>query len=132
MAWPLSFGLLMCMMPVCFFLNSFADCIAPWGGHGVFPSIYRDMRKPKGFGKALNVTYVFTVRVFSNLGGTSADSLQLLMDTSMAIAGVLMFGDGVREEVTTNLILNSTYPKALSVCVAVFIAIIPLTKAPLK
>ncbi|KAI9762352.1 MAG: hypothetical protein M4579_000502 [Chaenotheca gracillima] len=100
MALPLSFGLLM----------------SPWGGHGVFPTIYRDMRHPHRYGTAVTVTYIFT----------------LLMDLSMAVAGVLMFGDGVREEVTTNIILMSSYPKALSICMAVFIGIIPLTKAPLK
>lgn len=35
---------------------------APWGGHGVFPNIYRDMRHPQKYGKSLWVTYLFTVR----------------------------------------------------------------------
>lgn len=43
---PLSFGLIM----------------SPWGGHGVFPNIYRDMRHPHKYGKSLRVTYLFTVR----------------------------------------------------------------------
>lgn len=62
---PLSFGLL----------------LSPWGGHSVFPNvcwlptplpgvcpdltatgqIYRDMRHPRKYGKALSITYVFTV-----------------------------------------------------------------------
>lgn len=38
------------------------DYQAPWGGHGVFPNIYRDMRHPRKYGKSLWVTYIFTVR----------------------------------------------------------------------
>ena len=36
--------------------------LAPWGGHGVFPNIYRDMRHPRKYGKSLWATYLFTVR----------------------------------------------------------------------
>lgn len=42
---PLSFGLLM----------------SPWGGHAVFPNIYRDMRHPHRYGRSLQVTFGFTV-----------------------------------------------------------------------
>lgn len=42
---PLSFGLLM----------------SPWGGHSVFPNIYRDMRHPYKFKRAVKVTFTFTV-----------------------------------------------------------------------
>jgi vesicular inhibitory amino acid transporter len=42
---PLSFGLLM----------------SPWGGHSVFPNIYRDMRHPQKFKRAVKVTFSFTV-----------------------------------------------------------------------
>lgn len=45
---PLSFGLLM----------------SPWGGHSVFPNIYKDMRHPKKYNKAVDVTYGFTVSYF--------------------------------------------------------------------
>ena len=50
----------------------------------------------------------------------------------MAIIGLLMFGDGVRDEVTSNILLNKGYPHSISICIVVFIAIIPLTKIPLK
>ncbi len=50
----------------------------------------------------------------------------------MALAGVLMFGEEVRNEITSNILERSEYPRALSICVVVFIAIIPLTKIPLK
>ena len=35
--------------------------MAPWGGHSVFPNIYRDMRHPYHFRRAVNITYLFTV-----------------------------------------------------------------------
>lgn len=50
----------------------------------------------------------------------------------MAIVGLLMFGDGIRDEITSNILTTDGYPRALSVCIVVFIAIIPLTKVPLK
>ena len=50
----------------------------------------------------------------------------------MAVAGVLMFGNDVRDEMTSNILASSAYPRTLSVCIIVFIAIIPLTKIPLK
>ncbi|KAL1616225.1 hypothetical protein SLS54_008518 [Diplodia seriata] len=97
---PLGFGLLM----------------SPWGGHSVFPNIYRDMRHPYKYSKAVNVTYSFT----------------FLLDLSMAVIGLLMFGDGVRDEITSNVLLTDGYPRSLSMLIIVCIAIIPLTKVPLN
>lgn len=97
---PLSFGLLM----------------SPWGGHSVFPNIYRDMRHPMKYGKALNYTYV---SVYSLLA-------------TMAVGGYLMFGEIVRDEITSNILLTKGYPRFLSIIIIVFIAIIPLTKVPLR
>lgn len=97
---PLSFGLLM----------------APWGGHSVFPNIYRDMRHPRKYPKGLNITYGFTY----------------LLELSMAVAGLLMFGEKVRDELTSNILRTNGYPGALSICIVIFIAIIPLTKIPLN
>ncbi|KAI8940966.1 hypothetical protein NX059_002217 [Plenodomus lindquistii] len=97
---PLSLGLLM----------------SPWGGHSVFPNIYRDMRHPYKYHRAVDITYIFTY----------------FIDTGMACAGILMFGDGVREEVTNNVFLTKGYPQSISVFIAICIAIIPLTKVPLN
>ncbi|OJJ48780.1 hypothetical protein ASPZODRAFT_90623 [Penicilliopsis zonata CBS 506.65] len=97
---PLSFGLIM----------------SPWGGHGVFPNIYRDMRHPQKYGKSLWVTYLFTYS----------------LDCAMAIIGWLMFGEGVRDEITANILMSSEYPQALSICIIIFISIIPITKVPLN
>jgi vesicular inhibitory amino acid transporter len=43
-----------------------------------------------------------------------------------------MFGDGVMDEITANIINTSGYPRSLSVLISIFIAIIPLTKVPLN
>lgn len=42
---PLSLGLIM----------------SPWGGHSVFPNIYRDMRHPSKYSKGVNITYMGSV-----------------------------------------------------------------------
>lgn len=97
---PLSLGLLM----------------SPWGGHSVFPNIYRDMRHPYKYRRGVDITYIFT----------------FLIDVGMACAGILMFGDGVSEEITNNIFRTAGYPQGLSVFIAICIAIIPLTKVPLN
>lgn len=50
----------------------------------------------------------------------------------MAVAGLLMFGDLIHDEVTANILLTKGYPRWISLCIVVFIAIIPLTKVPLN
>ncbi|KAF2841726.1 hypothetical protein M501DRAFT_1001004 [Patellaria atrata CBS 101060] len=97
---PLSFGLLM----------------APWGGHSVFPNIYRDMRHPYKHHRGLRITYLFT----------------FTLDTATAVVGLLMFGSHVRDEITSNIFMTPGFPAAISYFIAVCIAIIPLTKVPLN
>ena len=60
------------------------------------------------------------------------DSTQFLLDLSMAVGGLLMFGDGILDEVTSNILKTDGYSRGLSVCIVIFVAIIPLTKIPLK
>lgn len=50
----------------------------------------------------------------------------------MAIIGWIMFGEGVRDEITANILMTDDYPKALSLSIIVFISIISITKMPLK
>lgn len=97
---PLSFGLLM----------------APWGGHSVFPNIYRDMRHPMKYSKAINYTYTFTF------------SLEIVI----TVIGYLMFGDKVHDEITSNIFITPGYPRWLSYVIAIAVGIIPLTKVPLN
>lgn len=100
MSLPVSFGILM----------------SPWGGHSVFPNIYRDMRHPYHYRRAVNITYLFTFGLIS----------------SMAIVGYLMFGDGVKDEITKNLVGYPGYPQWLAVALTVLIAVMPITKVPLN
>lgn len=97
---PLSLGLLM----------------SPWGGHSVFPNIYRDMRHPYKYRRSVDITYLFTY----------------FLDLSMAVFGILMFGDAVRDEITSNILLTKGFPPGISVFIVCCIAIIPLTKVPLN
>jgi solute carrier family 32 (vesicular inhibitory amino acid transporter) len=43
-----------------------------------------------------------------------------------------MFGDGVRDEITSNILMETSYPRALTVLMTLFVGIIPLTKIPLN
>ncbi|KAK8179610.1 vacuolar amino acid transporter-like protein 1 [Phyllosticta citribraziliensis] len=95
---------------------SFGLLMSPWGGHSVFPNIMRDMRHPYKYQRGVNITYIFT----------------FLLDLSMAVVGLLMFGDAVSDEITSNILTTPGYPRALSVLIVAGIAIIPLTKIPLN
>lgn len=97
---PLSFGLLM----------------SPWGGHSVFPNVYRDMRHPYRFKEAVKYTFSFTYA----------------LDATVAVVGYLMFGDGVLDAITSNILQATGYPKAMTLLLVTFIGIIPLTKIPLN
>ncbi|KAJ9659059.1 hypothetical protein H2198_003348 [Neophaeococcomyces mojaviensis] len=90
--------------------------MAPWGGHSVFPAIYKDMRHPQKYGKAVRSTYIFTYG----------------LDLTMAVLGYLMFGQRVRDEVTANILGSDSYPRTISIIIVVLIAIIPITKIPLS
>ncbi|KAI7474367.1 vacuolar amino acid transporter-like protein 1 [Hortaea werneckii] len=99
-ALPLSFGLIM----------------AVWGGHSVFPNIYRDMRHPQKYEHGLKLIFGFVTSV----------------DLVMAIIGYLMYGRRTKDEISTNLLTVQEYPEALHVVVLILVAIIPLTKFPLN
>lgn len=43
-----------------------------------------------------------------------------------------MFGDEVRDEITSNILKTSGYPRLLNFLMCTFIAIVPLTKIPLN
>jgi solute carrier family 32 (vesicular inhibitory amino acid transporter) len=42
-----------------------------------------------------------------------------------------MFGNLVRDEITANILISHSYPRALDILIIAFIAIIPVTKIPL-
>ena len=90
------------------------------------------MRHPLKYTRAINYTYIFTVNNSFIPRWTLLTTGQYLLDSLIAVAGFLMFGQKVRDEVTSNILMSKGYPHAISVCIVVFIAIIPLTKIPLK
>lgn len=98
---------------------SWGIMMAPWGGHSVFPNIYRDMRHPYKYRRGVNISYGFT----------------FVLDLLMAVVGFLMFGHGVKDEVTRNILLapeGAGYPRPLSIFIVICLAIIPITKGPLN
>ncbi|KAK1236840.1 hypothetical protein MKX07_005959 [Trichoderma sp. CBMAI-0711] len=90
--------------------------LSPWGAHSVFPSIYRDMRHPHKWGRAVGITFSFSY----------------VLDTCLAIVGILMFGDGISDAITSNIIKSSGFPEGLTIFMCICVTIIPLTKIPLN
>ena len=43
-----------------------------------------------------------------------------------------MFGDDVRDAITSNILMEASYPHVLTFFMCMFVAIIPLTKIPLN
>lgn len=74
------------------------------------------MRHPHKWDKAVNVTFSFSYA----------------LDMTLAVVGILMFGEGIRDAITSNLLRMSGYPKAMTILMCIFVAIIPLTKIPLN
>lgn len=58
--------------------------------------------------------------------------LAFLIDLGMAVVGWLMFGDGVRDEITKNIVITKGYPEWMTYFIVICIAIIPITKVPLN
>ncbi len=90
--------------------------MAPWGGHAIFPNIYRDMRHPNKYYESLKVTY----------------SVTFFTDASMAVLGFLMFGNTVKDEVTKSILITKGYPNFIYGLISALIAIIPVAKTPLN
>lgn len=90
------------------------------------------MRHPLKYTRAIDYTYVFTVGKLFRLSWTLLTTGQYLLDALIAVVGFLMFGQKVLDELTSNILMTEGYPNLISVCIVVFIAIIPLTKIPLK
>jgi solute carrier family 32 (vesicular inhibitory amino acid transporter) len=74
------------------------------------------MHHPHKYGSALTTIFSFVTTV----------------DVTAAVIGYLMFGSTTGDEFTTNVLDTPGYPEPLKVVVLVLIAIVPLTKFPLK
>jgi solute carrier family 32 (vesicular inhibitory amino acid transporter) len=97
-------------------LKSLGIFMAPWGGHSIVPAVYKDMRHPQKYNKALKYTY----------------SICYGMALSLAGLGYLMFGDAVLAEVTSSIFSTPGYPPVVSAITLVIVTTIPLTKISLN
>ncbi|EXJ92398.1 hypothetical protein A1O3_00948 [Capronia epimyces CBS 606.96] len=89
--------------------------MAPWGGHSIIPSVFKDMRHPQRYSTALAYTYGVTY----------------CLALSIAALGYLMFGDGVLTEITSNILSIESYPRVVAVFTLALVAVVPLTKIAL-
>lgn len=95
---------------------AFGIFMAPWGGHPVFPELYRDMRHPKKFNTCSNITFISSFNV----------------DYLLAIIGYLMFGAQCADSVTKSLMLNEQfYPSWLNPVIALIMVLLAISKLPL-
>lgn len=104
--WPTEYKLL---------LVSLGIFLALFGGHAVFPELYRDMRHPVKFGKSITIAFSFTVA----------------LDLTAALVGYLMFGNSVDEILTNSIMTTAGYPSWVSTVLCLFLGLVPLTKGPL-
>ncbi|CAK7905622.1 vacuolar amino acid transporter 1 [[Candida] anglica] len=89
--------------------------MAPWGGHVVFPELYRDMRHPKKFDTCANVTFNAT----------------FFMDYVIAAVGFVMFGSKCKDSFTKNLMLEPNFPNWVPTVICLLLGILAMVKAPL-
>lgn len=90
--------------------------MVPWGGHAVFPNIYRDMRRPKNYKNALATVYQLT----------------FFCDFAFAVSGFLMFGRTITGEVTKNVLLIPGTSKITGYIITGVVGLIPVVKTPLS
>ncbi|CAN3377188.1 hypothetical protein DIURU_003559 [Diutina rugosa] len=89
--------------------------LSVWGGHPVFPELYRDMRHPSKFSKTCRQSFVVTYSV----------------DAGIAVVGFLMYGINCEDSIIKNIMGNSRYPNWVNPLLCVFMGILPVSKLPL-
>lgn len=102
---PVSPGSLLNPAPTSLWPTSFHDVLlswglfmSPWGGHPVFPELYRDMRHPQKYSLSCNTAFLFT----------------FVLDFAIGAAGYLMFGALAKDSLIKNLMSNPAYPAWVS------------------
>lgn len=98
-----------------YLLLSLGLFMAPWGGHPVFPELYRDMRHPSKFSKCCNIAFGITFN----------------LDYLIAVIGFLMFGTDCQDSLTKNLMTNKNYPEWVRPLICLFMGLLPVSKLPL-
>lgn len=101
--------------PISDILLSLGMFMAPWGGHPVFPELYKDMKHNYKYGSCCNVAFSFT----------------FILDFMVALFALLMYGTECQDLLMKNLIENPNYPKILKPLFMTIMGIIPLSKMPL-
>lgn len=96
-------------------LLSLGVFMAPWGGHPVFPELYRDMRHPQKFDHCCNVTFLSTFK----------------FDYLIAVVGFLMFGSHCEDTLTKNIMKNGHYPHWVNPLLCTFLGVLPISKLAL-
>ncbi|TPX31938.1 hypothetical protein SmJEL517_g04840 [Synchytrium microbalum] len=84
-------------------------------GHAVFPSLYRDLGKPKRFSWIVTITYIIVLGIYIVIAGS----------------GYLMFGENCKNEITQNLPTVPSFNPQLTQMTVWLVAINPMTKYPL-
>jgi len=104
--WPMSFKHL---------LLSLGIFMSPFGGHAIFPELYRDMKTPHKYNGACNVIFSFT----------------WFVDFVMASLGYLMFGNSITDQVTKSIMITKDYPRWVSLMICALMGLLPISKGPL-
>ncbi|CDK26235.1 unnamed protein product [Kuraishia capsulata CBS 1993] len=97
------------------FFVSLGIFMAPWGGHVIFPELKRDMHSQSKYPTCVDITFAFAYTT----------------DAVIGALGFLMYGEGVLDEITQNLLLNKGLPKWVKTLIMSLICFIPLAKLPL-
>ncbi|CAH7690614.1 transmembrane amino acid transporter protein-domain-containing protein [Phakopsora pachyrhizi] len=83
-----------------------------FAGHSIMPSLARDMKNPKDFNRMVDLAYL------------SAGSMYLIA----GVAGYLMFGNKVSEEITKDMLSVQGYPVAINRLAIWMVGINPVAK----
>ncbi|KAK6203129.1 transmembrane amino acid transporter protein-domain-containing protein [Scheffersomyces amazonensis] len=104
--WPLRYDYL---------ILSLGLFMAPWGGHPVFPELYRDMRHPIKYNKSTNISF----------------TTSFLLELGLSIIGLIMYGSQCQDSIIKNLMLNNQYPKWINPTLSFLMGFLSLSKLPL-
>lgn len=94
---------------------SFGVFMAPWGGHPVFPELYKDMRTPSKYNKCCNISFVTTFG----------------FDYLIAAVGFFMFGKDCLDSLTKNIMASKDYPGWINPVFCLFFGLLPVSKLSL-
>ncbi|KAI0304837.1 transmembrane amino acid transporter protein-domain-containing protein [Russula brevipes] len=95
---------------------TFGLFMAGFGAHAALPSLARDMAEPHRFNEAMNYSFGFATAVYTLIG----------------MAGYLMFGNDVYDEISQNLLKVPGYNPVLNELALWMLVVTPLTKFALS